>query len=103
MEETLLHEVFGVSESYWCTGTEVKGSGDVFVAVEPLDKLYVCPKCRSRDVIHKGKRTRRVQTLSIWWLGCHGASAIAASTSLRLPPLLPGLCALHRNAEPFCL
>ena len=29
MEETLLHEVFGVSESYCCTGTEVKGSGDV--------------------------------------------------------------------------
>ena len=65
MEETLLHEVFGVSESYCCTGTEVKGSGDVFVAVEPLDKRYVCPRCRSRDVIHKGRRTRRVQTLPI--------------------------------------
>lgn len=65
MEETLLHEIFGVSKSYCSTRTEVKRSGDVFVAVEPLDKLYVCPKCRSRDVIGKGKRTRRVQTLPI--------------------------------------
>jgi len=65
MEETLLHEVFGVSEDYCSIRTEVKGSGDVFIGVEPLDKLYVCPKCRSRDVIGKGKRTRRVQTLPI--------------------------------------
>lgn len=65
MEEALLHKVFGVSESYCSVGTEVKGSGDVFVAVEPLDGLYVCPKCRSRDVIRRGRRTRRVQTLPI--------------------------------------
>ena len=65
MEETLLHKVFGVSENYCSTETEVKGSGDVFVTVEPLDTLYVCPKCGSRDVIAKGKRTRRVQTLPI--------------------------------------
>jgi len=64
MEETLLHEVFGVSKSYRSTRTEVK-QGGVFVAVEPLDKLYICPECRSRDVIRKGKRTRRVQTLPI--------------------------------------
>ena len=64
MEETLLHEIFGVSTSYRSTGTEVK-QGGVFVAVEPLDKLYVCPDCRSRDVIRKGKRIRRVQTLPI--------------------------------------
>jgi len=37
----------------------------VFVAVEPLDKLYLCPECRSREVIRKGKRIRRVQTLPI--------------------------------------
>ena len=64
MEATLLHEIFGVSKSYRSTRTEVR-QGGVFVAVEPLDKLYICPKCRSRDVIRKGKRVRRVQTLPI--------------------------------------
>ena len=64
MEDTLLHEIFGVAKSYRSTRTEVK-EGGVFVSVEPLDKLYVCPGCRSRDVIRKGKRTRRVQTLPI--------------------------------------
>jgi len=61
MESTLLHEIFGVSNSYRSTKTEVKHGG-VFVAVEPSDKLYICPECRSRDVIRKGRRIRRVQT-----------------------------------------
>jgi transposase len=64
MEATLLHEIFGVSKSYRSTKTEVVHGG-VFVAVEPLDKLYCCPECRSREVIRKGKRIRRVQTLPI--------------------------------------
>jgi transposase len=64
MEAALLHEIFGVSKSYRSTQTEVV-QGGVFVAVEPLDKLYRCPECRSRDVIRKGKRIRRVQTLPI--------------------------------------
>jgi transposase len=64
MEETLLHEIFGVSKSYRSTRTEVQHGG-VIVVVEPLDKLYVCPGCRSQDVIRKGKRIRRVHTLPI--------------------------------------
>lgn len=64
MDETLLHEIFGVSKSYRATQTEVQHGG-VFVSVEPLDKLFICPRCRSREVIRKGKRTRRVQTLPI--------------------------------------
>ena len=64
MEDTLLHEIFGVSKSYRSTRTEVQPGG-VFVTVEPLDKLFVCPGCRSRDVIRQGKRIRRVQTLPI--------------------------------------
>ena len=64
MESTLLHEIFGVSRSYRSTGSEVKHGG-VFVGVEPLDRLYLCPECRSRDVIRKGQRIRRVQTLPI--------------------------------------
>jgi transposase len=64
MEDSLLHEIFGVSKSYRSTRTEVEHGG-VMVAVEPLDKLYVCPDCRSREVIRKGKRFRRIQTLPI--------------------------------------
>lgn len=64
MEATLLHEIFGVSKSYRSTRTEVRDGG-VFVAVEPLEKLYVCPECRSREVIRKGQRIRRVQTVPI--------------------------------------
>lgn len=64
MEATLLHEIFGVSRSYRSSKTEVRHGG-VFIAVEPLDRLYVCPECRSRDVIRKGKRNRRIQTLPI--------------------------------------
>jgi transposase len=64
MEDTLLHEIFGVSKSYRSTSTEIRRGG-VFVAVGPLDKLFLCPECRSRDVIRKGKRLRRVQTLPI--------------------------------------
>ena len=64
MEATLLHQIFGVSNTYRSSKTEVKHGG-VFIGVEPLDKLLVCPKCRSRNVIRKGKRIRRVQTLPI--------------------------------------
>jgi len=64
MEAKLLHEIFGVSKSYRSIKTEVMHGG-VFVAVEPMDKLYRCPECRSRQVIRKGQRIRRVQTLPI--------------------------------------
>ena len=64
MDETLLHEIFGVSKSYRSTRTEIKHGG-IFVAVEPLERLFFCPECRSRDVIRKGQRVRRVQTVPI--------------------------------------
>ena len=64
MEDALLREIFGVSRSYRSTSTEVRRGG-VFVAVEPLDKRHICPGCRSRGVIRKGKRIRSVQTLPI--------------------------------------
>ena len=64
MDETLLHEIFGVSKSYRSTRTEIQHGG-VFVVVEPLERLFFCPECRSRDVIRKGQRIRRVQTLPI--------------------------------------
>jgi transposase len=70
MEDALLHEIFGVSKSYCSTGTAIKDGG-VYVAVEPRAKLFVCPDCRSRDVIRKGKRLRQVQTLPIGFHAVH--------------------------------
>lgn len=64
MERSVLHEIFGVSRSYDSNGTEVRHGG-VFIAVHPGVSLYRCPECRSREVIRKGKRVRRVQTLPI--------------------------------------
>jgi transposase len=64
MEDAILYEIFGVSRDYQATTTEVKHGG-VFVGLEPRARRYVCPKCRSRDVIRRGKRVRRVQTLPI--------------------------------------
>jgi transposase len=64
MEDAILHEIFGVSKSYRSTVTEVR-QGGVFVGVEPRDKLYLCPRCGSRDIIRRGKRVRRVQTVPI--------------------------------------
>jgi transposase len=64
MEETLLHGVFGVDKTYRSKATELKHGG-VFVSVEPREELFVCPACGSEDVIRKGKRTRRIQSLPI--------------------------------------
>lgn len=64
MEEALLHEVFGVPRTYHSTGTEFK-NGALFVSLSPAAELFACPKCKSLDVIRKGKRTRRVQSLPI--------------------------------------
>jgi len=64
MEEALLHEVFGVDKTYRSTGTELKHGG-VFVSVEPTEALFVCPKCQSSEIVRKGRRTRRIQTLPI--------------------------------------
>ena len=107
MEETLLHEIFGVSKSYHSTGTEVK-DGNVFIAVEPRDRRWTCPACGSRDVIGKGRRIRRVQTVPI---GSHPVFLAVAVPRCQcntyqhlweLPPRLPGLRALHPRAEPVC-
>jgi transposase len=64
MEETLLYDIFGVSRSYRSSRTEARDGG-VFIEVHPQESLYRCPECRSREVIRRGKRVRRVQTLPI--------------------------------------
>jgi transposase len=64
MEETLLHGIFGVDKTYRWKATELKDGG-VFVNLEPKEELFVCPACGSLEIIRKGKRTRRIQSLPI--------------------------------------
>jgi transposase len=64
MEDTLLYGVFGVDKTYRSKGTELK-DGMVFVSLEPKEDLLVCPACASKEVIRKGKRFRRIQSLPI--------------------------------------
>ena len=93
MEETLLHEVFGVSQSYCCTGTEVKGSGDVFVAVEPLDKLVQAEplllawylKEELRELWNLGSRKRMKSFLKDW---CDKASQTGIGQMLKMAKTL---------------
>jgi len=105
----LLHESFGVSKDYHATRTEVE-EGGVVVSSAPSDKLCVCPKWRSQDVIRKGKRVRRVQTLPNGFHPVHVKVEVAwlefkeCGLVFELaPPFLPGLRALHSNAEPVVL
>lgn len=64
MDESLLREIFGVPKSYSSKGSEIRHGG-VFVALEPKEELLVCPACGGKEVIRKGRRTRRIQTLPI--------------------------------------
>ena len=108
MDQTLLHEIFGVSKSYRSRTTQVR-EGEVFIAVEPVDRLYLCPACRSRDVIRKGKRIRRVQALPIGFhavyleVGVPRCQCNTCQHIFEIAPLLPGVRALHQNVEPFRL
>jgi transposase len=65
MEGALLHEVFGVDKTYRSKGPTVVEGGAVTVALEPTAALFVCPDCRSQEVIRRGQRVRRVQSLPI--------------------------------------
>lgn len=91
----MLHEIFGVSRSYYSTVTEVKDGG-VFIAVHPRESLYRCPDCRSPEVIRKGKRFRRVQTLPI---GFH-----PVYLEVEVPRCACNLCGrIFELAPPFAL
>ena len=64
MSQSLLYHAFGVREGYKYVRTEYHAGAVQFHLAVKADQ-FVCPECRSRDVIRKGKRTRRVQTLPI--------------------------------------
>jgi transposase len=64
VNQSLLYHAFGVREGYDYVRTEYHhGTVEFHLAVQ--SRLLVCPHCESRDVIRRGKRFRRIQTVPI--------------------------------------
>ena len=62
MSKSLLYHAFGVREGYDYVRTEYHhGTVEFHLAVQ--SGLLVCPHCQGREVIRKGKRFRRIQTV----------------------------------------
>lgn len=94
MSQSLLYHAFGVREGYEYVRTEYhQGTVEFHLAVQ--SRLLVCPHCRGREVIRKGKRLRRIQTVPIGLkpvflvtevprCQCRGCGRV-----FEVPPLLP--------------
>ena len=64
MSQSLLYHAFGVREGYDYVRTEYhQGTVEFHLAV--TDRLLVCPHCQGREIIRKGQRFRRLQTVPI--------------------------------------
>lgn len=64
MSQSLLYHAFGVREGYEYVRTDYQhGAVQFHLAVKP--ELFVCPHCRSVNVIRKGGRERSLQTVPI--------------------------------------
>lgn len=64
MSQSLLYHAFGVREGYDYVRTEYhQGTVEFHLAVQ--SRLLVCPHCPDSQVIRKGKRFRRIQTVPI--------------------------------------
>jgi len=60
----LLYHAFGVRGGYDYVRTEYhQGTVEFHLAV--ASRLMVCPHCQGREIIRKGKRFRRIQTVPI--------------------------------------
>lgn len=60
----MLYHAFGVRQGYEYVRTEYhQGAVEFHLAVS--DRLLVCPHCQGRELIRKGKRFRRLQTMPI--------------------------------------
>jgi transposase len=64
MSQSLLYHAFGVREGYEYVCTKYLHGGIEFTLAVKKE-LLVCPTCRSEQVIRKGKRYRRIQTVPI--------------------------------------
>jgi transposase len=64
VSQSLLYHAFGVREGYEYIRTEYhQGTVEFHLAVAP--RLLVCPHCQGRELIRRGKRWRRIQTVPI--------------------------------------
>jgi transposase len=64
VSQSLLYHAFGVREGYTYVRTEYhQGTVEFHLAV--ASSWMVCPHCRGRKIIRKGKRFRRLQTVPI--------------------------------------
>jgi transposase len=64
VNQSLLYHAFGVREGYDYVRTEYHhGTVEFHLAVQ--SRWLVCPHCAGRDVIRRGKRFRRIQTVPI--------------------------------------
>jgi transposase len=64
VSQSLLYHAFGVREGYEYVRTEYRqGTVEFHLTVAP--RLMVCPHCHGREIIRKGKRFRRIQTVPI--------------------------------------
>ena len=64
MSQSLLYHAFGVREGYDYVRTEYH-QGTVEFHLVVASRLMVCPRCQGREIIRKGKRFRRIQTVPI--------------------------------------
>ncbi len=64
MSQSLLYHAFGVREGYDYLRTSYE-KGDVHLHLALKSDLFVCPDCRSANVIRKGGRERSLQTVPI--------------------------------------
>jgi transposase len=60
----LLYHAFGVREGYEYVRTEYH-QGAVEFHLGVAERLLVCPQCQRRELIRRGKRWRRIQTVPI--------------------------------------
>lgn len=64
MSQSLLYHAFGVREGYDYVRTEYHhGTVEFHLAVQ--SERLICPLCQATEVIRKGKRFRRIQTVPI--------------------------------------
>lgn len=60
----MLYHAFGVREGYEYLRTEYH-QGAVEFHLGVAERLLVCPHCQGRELIRRGKRWRRIQTVPI--------------------------------------
>jgi transposase len=94
MSQSLLYHAFGVREGYEYVRTDYQhGAVQFHLAVKP--EQFVCPDCRSANVIRKGGRARSLQTVPIGLKPVFLVTEVPkceckdCGTKFELAPLLP--------------